>query len=300
MEKQLYFFAVLFLFVASSTKSQILDYSEKDWPSLCSTGLRQSPIDFASSINYNVTSNYINIVSVNYSNISNTSFVLLHENKYFLNVSNYNNSIVVSKNGFVYKYNLADVHFHAAAEHTINGQFFDFEMHLVHAKDQSVFNSSYPNITDPDAQNAYLVLGTLFKANNSVSSNNSLIQSFNLADRSNVTNLDLTSIANVNRPFYHYLGSLTTPACSEFVNWVLFNDIQTISTAQFKEINNWVHQTYPNGDGRSTKPLNNRIIYSVPGNLANTVITTPVTKLSSHFVKVTSVFGLIFSLILFI
>lgn len=37
-------------------------------------------------------------------------------------------------------------------------------------------------------------------------------------------------------PYYRYLGSLTTPPCSEGVVWSLVHDVQTVSLEQVKLI----------------------------------------------------------------
>lgn len=67
------------------------------------------------------------------------------------------------------------------------------------------------------------------------------------------------------RKFYHYDGSLTTPPCSEIVQWIVVDDPQPISAAQLKFFTDkW--QNNPNfargfGNNRATQPLNGRQIY---------------------------------------
>ena len=64
---------------------------------------------------------------------------------------------------------------------------------------------------------------------------------------------------------YHYEGSLTTPPCSEIVEWIVIDEPQPISTEQLKAFtskwgDNWSFaKGY--GNARVTVPINNRTIY---------------------------------------
>lgn len=58
-------------------------------------------------------------------------------------------------------------------------------------------------------------------------------------DRANInelfdTKVDQETGIKAAPEFYHYQGSLTTPPCTENVNWFLFRDVLTISEAHLK------------------------------------------------------------------
>ena len=52
---------------------------------------------------------------------------------------------------------------------------------------------------------------------------------------------------------YHYIGSLTTPPCSENVQWMVLRDMVTLSADQIKAFSSRIG---PNN--RPTQPLNTR------------------------------------------
>jgi len=68
---------------------------------------------------------------------------------------------------------------------------------------------------------------------------------------------------------YHYQGSLTTPPCSEVVEWLVLNDPEPMSQAQFDIFNKrWAgNATFARGNGnnRVVQPLNGRTIYFYSG-----------------------------------
>ena len=56
--------------------------------------------------------------------------------------------------------------------------------------------------------------------------------------------------------FYYYEGSLTTPNCSEIVNWFITEQIQPCSIKQMDLMKTWLDGNY-----RLTNPINGRIVY---------------------------------------
>ena len=65
--------------------------------------------------------------------------------------------------------------------------------------------------------------------------------------------------------FYHYEGSLTTPPCTEGLNWFVLHDTQPISAEQVEAFTKmWAgNPDFSNGSGnyRVTQPLNGRVVY---------------------------------------
>lgn len=61
------------------------------------------------------------------------------------------------------------------------------------------------------------------------------------------------------RPYIHYVGSLTTPPCSEDVQWFIFADTVTIPGSQVDQFQQFASKA--NGvpaNARPLQPLNNR------------------------------------------
>ena len=65
--------------------------------------------------------------------------------------------------------------------------------------------------------------------------------------------------------FYHYEGSLTTPPCTEGLNWFVMHDTQPISADQVDAFTKmWAgNPDFSKGSGnyRVTQPLNGRVVY---------------------------------------
>lgn len=119
------------------------------------------------------------------------------------------------------------------------------------------------------------VIGILFKANDDF---------FNEEDRKplnsfqpdypyqNLTNIDMSYIFKNNlmrNPrFYHYIGSLTTPPCTETVNWFVHPRVFSVKTEDLKPFfEKWRDNTEfcPTGKGNSRPvlPLNQRMVYEI-------------------------------------
>jgi len=131
-------------------------------------------------------------------------------------------------------YKLIQLHFHWGAndsvgsEHTINGQRFPLEMHLVN---KHAFNP-----------NDLAVAGFLFQISpvdnpNLKGITDNLKKIREAESESEVTDFsvqDLISAASQG-PYFNYRGSLTTPPCSEIVNWIIFDTKIPISSAQLNQ-----------------------------------------------------------------
>lgn len=121
-------------------------------------------------------------------------------------------------------YELEQFHFHARSEHAIAGHYFPLEMHLVHRSllDESrhlvlavLFELGQPSATLADADWAQLPT----ESGDSHSNRQAL---FNIAEQ--LPGGDT----------YRYDGSLTTPPCSESIEWVVHQTPATISQEQLE------------------------------------------------------------------
>lgn len=68
---------------------------------------------------------------------------------------------------------------------------------------------------------------------------------------------DLNELFPENKDFYSYGGSLTTPPCSENVNWVVFKNPMILSVEEVEKL----RKNMPLNNFRNEQELNNRTVY---------------------------------------
>ncbi len=116
-------------------------------------------------------------------------------------------------------YNLAQFHFHAPSEHTVNGVAFPMELHIVHK----------------DAGGNLAVVGVLIQAGDANPAFNAVWAQVPAAKGATVAlaaPLAPETLLPAVRDYYTYTGSLTTPPCTEGVRWLLMTQPVTMSTEQ--------------------------------------------------------------------
>ena len=65
--------------------------------------------------------------------------------------------------------------------------------------------------------------------------------------------INVADLLPENKAYYHYSGSLTTPPCSEGVNWVVLKNTVDVSAAQVDAFTSIFHKST-----RPVQPLNGR------------------------------------------
>jgi carbonic anhydrase len=123
-------------------------------------------------------------------------------------------------------YQLKQFHFHwgsrkgQGSEHTINNQPMDAELHLV-------FGKTHGSTTDGDH---LAVLGVLLATRDNYTTNTweqlGIIPQYGQSLA--LKPIDIDGLLPVNKSYWHYEGSLTTPPCSEVVQWFVFNEVMGI------------------------------------------------------------------------
>ena len=238
------------LIIFSTSFTGPLDYEDQTkWPDTCSIGQAQSPIDIPEESKIDYDSEYKNrrviIEEINYTPIEKTQVGYEHE--YSLSTPTLNNGgIKVRINGTLFSYNVKNIHFHLNSEHTINGKLYPMEMHIVHENDSK-----------DDEKNQNLVIGYIFE----IGSENSFLNEIGLGTGEEVKNVKISNIVK-NETVYYYKGGLTTPPCSETVNWVVIKNIKSMSQTQFDKFKAFVESVNKNyvktGNNRNIYPLNGR------------------------------------------
>lgn len=141
------------------------------------------------------------------------------------------------------RFALKQLHFHEPSEHTLNGVRYPIEMHMVHYNDDL---------------KQYTVLAVLGYEGSSSPGYDTLEKFLPLAvgeSKELGIAFDLSSILpSTLTPRFHYQGSLTTPPCSENVNWVVFEQPFMLSEQQVMML----RENMPANNYRGVQPLNDR------------------------------------------
>ena len=216
------------------------DYSEAKGPShwgelkpefaACKDGHQQSPIDIRDPqkadlppIQFDYTPSPLHI-------IDNGHTIMI----------NYSPGSFISVAGK--KYALKQFHFHRPSEEKIDGRGYEMVAHLVHA----------------DQQGKLAVVAVLLDEGK----DNALVRElWNNLPREKEKEffkdiqIHVADLLPVDRSYYTFPGSLTTPPCSEGATWFVLKHPVSVSAAQIKEFSN----LYEN-NARPTQPLYDRVV----------------------------------------
>jgi carbonic anhydrase len=199
----------------------------------CALGRRQSPIHIEDSITLQGPAEPIQF---NYTASSGTVI----NNGHTIQVDVYGDNTITVR-GSTYK--LIQFHFHHPSEERINYKSYSMVAHLVHR--------------NVDGQLA--VVGVLMEPGEA----NELIKDvwtympLDAGDKVRMPEnlVDLNQLLPQDQRYYQFLGSLTTPPCTEGVLWMVLKRPMTLSREQLKLFG----QLYPN-NARPVQPVNNRPI----------------------------------------
>uniref|UniRef100_A0A3P9JBV2 Carbonic anhydrase n=1 Tax=Oryzias latipes TaxID=8090 RepID=A0A3P9JBV2_ORYLA len=230
---------------------------------------RQSPIDIQTS---SVKSDP-NLDSFIFQGFDSTQVI-----KSITNNGHTDKLVNVSGGGLNGMYNVLQFHFHwgkadfinhPGSEHTVDGNRYPMEMHIVSMKDG----------LSSEQEDGYAVLGFFINVRSFRSWRTATIYVFHISNFvDQMVNVDQNIsinglIGNVDlSKYYRYMGSLTTPQCSEAVVWTLFHEpIPVNSTLVSFSIQMFPLMTSFVDIYRPTQDLNGRQVYtsasSVPSEL---------------------------------
>ena len=143
------------------------------------------------------------------------------------------------------RYELQGIHYHSPSEHTLEGDSFATELHLVHQ----------------DTGGTLAVIGLLYRLGEA----NPSVQSIIDLAPTEISSVGLSAgpLAADYIPdspnYYGYNGSLTTPPCTEGVRWIVMQSVGTVSQDQVSRLQELTHG--PNN--RPVQPVRDRTILSV-------------------------------------
>lgn len=135
-----------------------------------------------------------------------------------------------------HRYEMLQFHVHTPAEHLLHGRRFPLEVHFVHRRDDGLLGVIGVFIEEGAANP---VLGSVLDR---------------IGGRT-AAPIDLTRLLPRDRDFYRYAGSLTTPPCSETVDWVVMEEPISASRAQIAAF-----ARHYADNARPVQPLHRRFI----------------------------------------
>ena len=208
----------------------------KHWGSLapafaaCASGTEQSPVDLTGAQGSDLSS-----LAFDYT----PSPITISNNGHTIQVDYAPGSGIVLDGA---RYELLQFHFHHVSEHAVDGVRFPLELHLVHRNNSG----------------ALAVVGVLFEVG---SANEALKPLWNhLPAKAGPATIvagevDATALLPKRRTTWRYMGSLTTPPCTEGVSWIVMTEPVALSAEQIEAFGT----IFPN-NSRPVQPLNGRAL----------------------------------------
>ncbi|WP_164731471.1 carbonic anhydrase [Entomomonas moraniae] len=199
--------------------------------SACKAGKHQSPINIATSkkLHHHELSFHYDLTAEELVNNGHTVQI---------NV-NSDNDYLIYKND---KYYLKQFHFHTPSENQIHGKSYPLEVHFVHA----------------NKEGKLLVLAVMA---NEGKANQELAKAWSVvSDKQNQAvavkdTFDISKFIPADHGYYHFEGSLTTPPCTEDVNWLILKTPVEVSKEQIAKFAALLKDHHNN---RPIQPINDR------------------------------------------
>jgi carbonic anhydrase len=177
----------------------------------CSEGKQQSPIDIRGA--------HLNKALPPLEFHYMASAVTIENNGHTVMVTPHPGSYIIA-NGV--RYDLQQYHFHHPAEEAVKGRIDDMDVHLVHKS----------------ADGKLLVVGVRFRED--ANSANATLATLwtqmptQIGQKNNLPEIDPGGLLPGDRGYWTYMGSLTTPPCTEGVRWFVLEQDLPISREQLR------------------------------------------------------------------
>ena len=181
---------------------------------VCSTGTQQSPIDLHDAVDADLTELEFDYKPTPLNIVNNGHTIQI----------NYEPGSTLTLNGQTYE--LLQFHFHDPSEHTVEGNAYPMEAHLVHQ-----------NVETGDLA----VVGVLLDIGGAENStlkpvwDNFPMEAGPAVDVEGIEVNVAELLPDNTQDNYRYYGSLTTPPCSESVNWIVMKEPVTVSFQQVED-----------------------------------------------------------------
>lgn len=197
----------------------------------CAEGMSQSPIDLVDAAGEDLDDIVFNYGESKLKILNNGHTVQ----------ANYDEGSTIMVDGM--EYNLLQFHFHTASEHTVAGEQYPLELHLVHQS----------------ADGGLAVVGVMAMEG----AENPAFADIVASAPTEVTEemvvegvmVSAESLLPADRLYYGYSGSLTTPPCSEGVKWHVLTTPIELSAEQIETLAGILHDNF-----RPVQPLHERAL----------------------------------------
>jgi carbonic anhydrase len=142
------------------------------------------------------------------------------------------------------QYDLVQLHFHSPSENQLQGQSFPLEVHFVHQGEQGTI----------------VIIGVLVRGGEANPALEKIIAHLP-SDRGqehvvNGENMHPGVFLPTNRDYYDFVGSLTTPPCTEGIQWLVMANAITASPSQIARL----RQAIGGANARPVKSLHQRAV----------------------------------------
>ncbi|CAG8981221.1 hypothetical protein HYALB_00013869 [Hymenoscyphus albidus] len=188
----------------------------------CGQGKNQTPIDITGNSTRTQSSSdyvlkYCKIKNVPYLNTHHTAQVQVD------GVTDSTNTLTFANK----TYNLLQFHFHVPSEHRINGEYFPMEVHFVHRSADGAL--AVVGYAIQVGRTNHPLLGAVLGKIKQVAETDA---------KSTLASLDLSTITTnfAKNNVFRYSGSLTTPPCTEGIEWIVSTEAITIDVPTFNEV----------------------------------------------------------------
>lgn len=198
---------------------------------LCGTGTEQSPIELSGA----GAENLKDLV------FTYQPSILTITNKVHTIQETYDGGSTLEVDGQTYE--LKQFHFHTPSEHTLNGAHSPLEMHLVHQNTEGALAVVGVMINEGAENSAFTPIW------------DKLPTDANQAHSYPDISINAADLLPAERLAYHYEGSLTTPPCSEGVQWLVLSSPIEMSAAQLEAFQKLIEF-----NSRPTQPLEARTV----------------------------------------
>lgn len=202
---------------------------------LCTTGTEQSPIDLSAAATVSGDTLELEYATID-DHVSDTGHTVQ---------LTADSEASVEYNG--QEYELVQMHYHDPSEHTIDGVAAPVEFHFVHEDDDGEL----------------LVVGVLGRESSTGADNVAFapfIAATATASSGDVAgSIDLASLLPTSTDHFAYPGSLTTPPCTEGVQWIVMQNPVDLGPAQIDALQSaYAHNSRP------VQPLGERTVTLAP------------------------------------
>ena len=206
----------------------------------CRDGTQQSPIDLTAAVPIENVSLERRLGEMVLAADQRATVMDIINNGHTIQVTN-NAPMSVDLDGTIYE--LVQYHFHAPSEHTINGNYFPLEIHFVHKSAEGEL--AVLGLLVDEGEHALMIDPVIAALPNGPGDDRHLED----------VQHDMSELRELPKSYYRYHGSLTTPPCSEGVEWIVFSETRNISADQLAALESHL----PNNN-RPVQPLGERTL----------------------------------------